>query len=139
MIYFEGETRYGQHGAEYSVGPRFMLNANAELRFGGLANTIYNQLGLDVNQYHLSIMARINLAMSGHQYFHLVPVTDDNSWNVMYNMTINSETQYRVLELYVEANATRSSSSNLQLTQTQGPPIQPFSIAGPSCIQTTSA
>lgn len=130
LIYFEGEIRYGQHGAEYSNGPRFMFSAKAELGYGGLAETIYDRLGLDKNQYHLSIMARINLAMPGHQDFRLVPIIDDDSWNHMYNMTINAETQYRALELYVEANTISSSP------KTQGPPIQPLLIACPSRART---
>lgn len=124
LIYFGGETRYGQHGVEYSVGPRYSFSANAKVGFGYLASTIYNGLGLDEHQYNLSIMARvINRGMIEHQCFQLAPVIDDHSWNLMYNMTVNAETQYKVLELYVEANAL--------VLGTQGP-LQPLSIPGPS-------
>ena len=68
-VYIGGEIINGPHGSEYSINPRFMFSARPEMNFKDLTDIIYQRLGLDENQYELSITSRINIAMPGQTYF----------------------------------------------------------------------
>ena len=144
-VFTGGQVLDGPNGLGYSVGPATVFSAMSGLTFADLSERIYRELGLDPSHNVLIIDARINIGQSGHQlYFQLIPIRNDDSWTMVYNMTVNSGMVYKVLDLYVVVKPVQRNRpvlpSTQDIDQTQfvsGPNrTQNVSIAGSSRVRT---
>ena len=135
-VYFGGEVLQGPNGIYYSTGPLRLFSVGSGVNFRSISETLYQQLGIDRRQYDLVILARINIAQPGQQtWFQNLPVQDDDSWSLIYNMTVNSGSTYKVLELYIVSNPVQYNRPVMQLTPD---PIRAPSLAGPSRAQSVA-
>ena len=136
-IYTGGRTVQGQFGTEYSIEAHSLFAVLPEYTYGNIKTLIYQDLDLDQNLYSLRIRARVNTSGPGHQaHFRLVPINNDETWNMMYNMTANLGSQYQVLDLVVDVSQVQSSNTVRLITQVEAerssPTYREQLIVGPS-------
>ena len=101
-VFFGGEIRDGRKGVEYSIKPRFSLGATGEQGWDDVKGMIIRTLGYSESEYDLNISIRVNVGSLTGRHYELVEIVCDQGWRMIYEQTMTSGTQYRVIDFYTE-------------------------------------
>ena len=101
-IYTGGEIQYNDEGVYYSTRAKYSLPITVNHNFDYLQNEIYKFVGYNASQANLEIQARFNMSTDGHRDYQLVPVMDQQSFEMILGIVSSFTQRLPVLELYVE-------------------------------------
>ena len=143
-VFAGGETRSGNTGVEYSIGPQFSFRANRLRKLDDIKCMIYQRLGCSMSEFKINIYARCNVGTITSRYYELAQIVCDESWSTIYDQTMSAKTQMKLLDLYIELVPIACEMPLQSCVQSVVPDPQPESRqtrycdtqAGPSQTQT---
>lgn len=103
-IFVGGEIQYNDDGVFYSTRAKYSLPLTVNHNFDYLRNEIYQLVGYNASQANMEIQARFNMSTDGGRDHQLVPVTNQQSFEMILGIVSSFPQRLPVLELYVELN-----------------------------------
>ena len=101
-IYIGGEIQYNDDGVYYSTRAKYSLPLTVNHSFDYLLNEIYKLVGYNSSNANLEIQARFNMSTDGGRDYQLVPVMNQQSFEMILGIVSSFQQRFQVLELYVE-------------------------------------
>ena len=101
-IYIGGEIQYNDDGVYYSTRAKYSIPLTVNHSFDYLLNEIYKLVGYNSSNANLEIQARFNMSTDGGRDYQLVPVMNQQSFEMILGIVSSFQQRFQVLELYVE-------------------------------------
>jgi hypothetical protein len=101
-IFIGGEIQYNDDGVFYSTRAKYSLPLTVNHSFDYLQNEIYKLVGYNASQANLEIQARFNISTDGGCDHQLVPVINQQSFEMILGIVSSFSQRIPILELYVE-------------------------------------